>query len=118
MFFKKATERSIEVFQAIFPVKIAAIKVTSKREEKKKIAQRPEGFPRASSFKIRFTGIDLQDGAFVKLTRTPQLAVLKHLIKRLLRKPTQIQDRRLERQPTSRKVSWFMLTMRAVRLCS
>ena len=39
-----------------FPVKIAAIKVTSKCEEKKKIAQRPEGFPRASSFKIRFTG--------------------------------------------------------------
>ena len=55
-------------------------------------------------------GIDLQDGAFVKLTRTPQLAVPKHLIKRLLRKPTQIQDRRLQRQPTSRKVSWFMLT--------
>ena len=56
MFFKKATERTIKVFQAIFPVKIAAIKVTSKREEKKKIAQGPEGFPRASSFKIRFTG--------------------------------------------------------------
>lgn len=53
---KKATERSIEVFQAIFLLKIAAIKVTSKREEKKKITQRPEGLLRASSFKIRFTG--------------------------------------------------------------
>ena len=64
-------------------------------------------------------GIDLQDGAFVKLTRTPQLAILKHPIKRLLRKPIQIQDRRLQRQPTSRKVSCFMLTkLRAVRLFS
>jgi len=64
-------------------------------------------------------GIDLQDGTFVKLTRTPQLAVLKNLIKRLLRKPTQIQDRCLQRQPTSRKVSWFMLSkLRAVRLFS
>ena len=52
--------------------------------------------------------INLQE-TFVKLTRTPRLAVLKHLIKRL-RKPTRIQDRRLQRQLTSRNVSWFMLT--------
>ena len=45
-----------KIFQAIFLLKIATIKVTSKREEKKKIAQRPEGLLRASSFKIRFTG--------------------------------------------------------------
>ena len=33
-------ERLIEVFQVIFQVKIAAIKVTSKCKEKRKIAQR------------------------------------------------------------------------------
>ena len=41
-------ERSIEVFQVIFQVKIAAIKVTSKHKEKKTIAQRTKGFPRAA----------------------------------------------------------------------
>ena len=34
--------------QVIFQVKIAAIKVTSKRKEKKKIAQRTKGFQRAA----------------------------------------------------------------------
>ena len=42
--------------QVIFQVKIAAIKVTSKRREKKKISKRPKGFPRVASFTIRFTG--------------------------------------------------------------
>ena len=41
-------ERSIKVFQVIFQVKIAAIKVTSKRKEKKKIAQRTKGFQRVA----------------------------------------------------------------------
>ena len=78
-----------------------------------------QGIPACSIVHDQIHRIDPQDGAFLKMTRMPQLAVLKHLIKRLLRKPTRIQDRRLQCQPTLRKVSWFMLTrLRGVRLFS